>query len=154
MKRRALLLFALVLASFAASAQQLPPGRWWRRPEIVKQLQITGAQQEKLDEVFRLASSDLIDAKASAEKLAVELRSELDRKEVRRQEVQRIAAQLNAARGRLFERELMMLLDMRATMSDEQWTKVRTFFDRMQERGEGPRGPGAMRRPGAGRRRP
>ena len=134
MKRRFVFAATLLAATFIVEAQQLPPGKWWRREEVVRQLELTRTQQEKLDEVFRLAADDLIDARASIEKLQVALRGELDRPQLRRQELQRLATQLTAARGKLFERELMMLADMRGILDQEQWTQLRAHLDRMQDR--------------------
>lgn len=132
--RRLVLAVALVAATFILEAQQLPPGKWWRREEVVRQLELTRDQQEKLDEVFRRAADNLIDAKASVDKLQIALRGELDRAQLRRQELQRLAAQLTQARGKLFEHELMMLADMRGILNEEQWTRLRHHLDRMQER--------------------
>ena len=137
MTKRLFLAVALLACAALAQAQQLPPGKWWRRPEIIRELQLTADQQEKLDEVFRAAANDLIDTKADVEKLHVAIRAELDRPQLRKAELQRLATQLSAARGRLFERELMMLVDMRGVMSDQQWTRIRNFLDRMENRREG-----------------
>ena len=120
---------ALLLAATFAEAQQLPPGRWWRREEVVRQLELTRAQQEKLDQVFQSVANDLIDAKANVEKLQVALRAELDRPQVRRAELQRLAAQLTQARGKLFEHEILMLADMRGVLNEEQWTQLRSHLD-------------------------
>jgi len=140
--KRLVIAAALLAATFVAEAQQLPPGKWWRRDEVVRQLELTRDQQNKLDEVFRAAADDLIDAKASVDKLQIALRGELDRPQLRRQELQRLAGQLTQARGKLFERELMMLADMRGILDQEQWTQLRTHLDRMQERMRGDRGQG------------
>jgi hypothetical protein len=129
---------ALLACAALAQAQQLPPGKWWRRPELVQELQLTADQQERLEEVFRGAANDLIDTKADAEKLHVAIRAELERPQLRKAELQRLATQLSAARGKLFERELMMLVDMRGVLSDQQWTRIRGHLDRMQERRDGP----------------
>lgn len=134
MKRRFLFVAAILIAATIAQAQQLPPGKWWRRPEVVRQLELTRDQQEKLDEVFRGAANALIDAKADVDKLQVALRGELDRAQLRRAELQRLAALLTQARGKLFERELMMLADMRGILDEEQWTRLRGHLDRAQER--------------------
>lgn len=127
------LIAVVVLACTAiAEGQGLPPGKWWQRPEIVQELQLTREQQERLDGIFRDAANGLIDAKGEVEKLQVAIRGELDRPQVRRAELQRIAGQLSAARGKLFERELMMLVDMRGVLNEGQWTRVRRFLDRRQ----------------------
>lgn len=130
----ALLITATLVFSSIAEAQQLPPGKWWRREEVARQLELTRDQQDKLDEVFRAAANGLIDAKAEVDKLQIALRGELDRAQLRRQELQRLAGQLTQARGKLFERELMMLADMRGILNDEQWSRLRTHLDRAQER--------------------
>jgi len=143
--RRILFAVALLACAALAQAQQLPPGKWWRRPEIIRELQLTAEQQERIDEVFRAAANELIDAKADVDKLQIAIRGELDRTQLRKSELQKLAAQLSAARGRLFERELMMLVEMRGVLSGEQWTRIRNFLDRVQERRDGP--PPANRRP-------
>jgi len=124
---------ALVLAAALAHAQQLPPGKWWQRPEIIRQLQLTNDQQDQLDEVFRNAANGLIDAKGEVEKLQIALRGEIDRPQIQRANVLRIASQLGAARGRLFEREIAMLLDMRGVLTDEQWNRMRAVLDRPRD---------------------
>ena len=149
---RRFLVAAILFASAATAIAQpmaMPPGKWWQRPEIVQELQLTADQQQRLDAVFRAAANDLIDTKASIEKLQLAIRGELDRSPIRRAELQRIVGQLNASRGRLFELELMMLVDMRGVLQDEQWVKIRTHLDRMHEqRGGGDRrgGPPPRRR--------
>lgn len=132
--RRILIVAVLLVCGTVAQAQQLPPGKWWRRAELVRELQLSSEQQGRLDEIFNSAADDLIDAKAAVEKLQVAIRAELDRSQVRRPELQRIATQLSAARGKLFERELLMLVDMRGVLEEEQWQKMRARLDQMRER--------------------
>jgi Spy/CpxP family protein refolding chaperone len=132
MKRAALIL--LLLTATLAGAQQLPPGKWWQRPEVVRELSLTNEQRDRLDEIFRTAANGLIDAKADVEKLQIAMRAEIDRPQMRRAEVIRIAKQLSDARGRLFEREVTMLLDMRGVLTDEQWNKMRERLDQRRER--------------------
>ncbi|MEO8379175.1 MAG: periplasmic heavy metal sensor [Acidobacteriota bacterium] len=134
MTKRLLIAVMLLVCSAAAQAQQLPPGKWWRRAEVVRELQLSSDQQQRLDEIFNNAANELIDAKAAVEKLQVAIRAELDRGQVRRPELQRIATQLSAARGKLFERELMMLVDMRGILEEEQWDKMRARLDQIRER--------------------
>ena len=143
----ALLMAATLTLASIAEGQQMPPGKWWRREEVARQLELTRDQQDKLDEVFRGAANGLIDARADVEKLQIALRGELDRVQLRRQELQRVAGQLTQARGKLFERELMMLADMRGILNDEQWNRLRTFLDRAQERMKPERGGNQQRRP-------
>lgn len=132
MTKRWLFAALSLLLSTAALAQNLPPGKWWRKPEIVNVLSLSTEQQEKLENVWRGAASDLIDARAEVEKQNIALRAELDRPQLDRRAVQAAAARLNIARGRLFERELMMLVDMRGVLNDAQWQRMRNVLDRLE----------------------
>ena len=139
MKRVLIALAVLVCAAIAeGQGQGMPPGKWWQRPEVIQQLQLTNDQQARLDEIFRAAANELIDAKGDVEKLQIAIRGELDRTPVRKTELLRIANQLSAARGKLFERELMMLVDMRGVLNEQQWTRARQFLDRALERRQMP----------------
>jgi Spy/CpxP family protein refolding chaperone len=162
--KRIVTLTALVTLLLAgnAEAQQLPPGKWWRRPEIVQNLAITNVQQDKLDAVFRQHANNLIDQKADVEKASLALRGELDKAQLDRDAIQRAAAAVNASRAKLFSQELMMLVDMRQVLTEEQWNKMRQHLSdegRRQPRGfgqppDGGRGPMDRRPPNNGRRPP
>jgi len=132
------LVIALLLVATSVSAQQLPPGRWWRAPRIVETLGLTEEQQTRLEAIFRGAANDLIDRKAEGEKQNVALRGELDQHALNRQAIQQISGRLSEARGRLFERELMMLVDMRGVLNEDQWTRLRAELEKMKQQ-QGPR---------------
>lgn len=159
MKRFILPLLFIAGSSIALAAPPpapeggLPPGKWWRRPEIVERLQLSSEQQTRLDQAFKQHATQLVDLKAEVEKSSIELRHELDEAAPQRGEVQKRAARVSEARARLFERELMMLLDMRGVLTADQWTRARHLLDR---RGDTPRrGDGGMRQgPGPRGQRP
>jgi Heavy-metal resistance len=131
MRRRVLLAAALLLLLAASAGAQLPPGKWWRRAEIAQGLGLTEDQQSRLDAIFRTSANDLIDLRGDVEKASVALRSELDQPQLNRGNIQRVAAHLSEARGRLFERELMMLVDMRGVLTDPQWNRMRAQLERI-----------------------
>lgn len=147
--------FAILLLSTAAAiaaeglrpAAGMPPGKWWSRPEIVKQLGLTKEQRDKLDEIFRSTASTLIDLKGDVEKRTIDLRGQLDQEQLNRQAIQAAATRLNEARGKLFERELMMLVDMRGVLTPEQWNQFRDTLEDGPERMGPPRDRGPRMRP-------
>jgi hypothetical protein len=153
MKRMLMMGLAIVFAmASVAGGAELPPGKWWNNPQIAQRLQLEPAQQTRLDAIFRESANDLIDRRAEIEKLTIAVRGELDQPQLNRQNLQRLAGQLTQARGRLFERELMMLVDMRGVLSDEQWNRLRSHIDRRQaERGMQQQQPG---QPRPGQQRP
>jgi Spy/CpxP family protein refolding chaperone len=132
MSRRFALTFALLLIAGSAFAQALPPGKWWRRPEIVQSLNLSEEQQDRLERIFRDSAIDLIDLKADVDKASIALRGELDRPQLDRAAIHRVAMRLSEARGRLFDRELTMLVEMRGVLSDPQWNRMRNELDRIE----------------------
>jgi Spy/CpxP family protein refolding chaperone len=137
------LAFAILLFATSVMAAELPPGRWWRQPAIVQMLALTDDQQSRLEGIFRGAANDLIDLKGEVEKSNIALRGELDRPQLDRAAIRRVAVRLNEARSRLFERELMMLVDMRSVLNDTQWNRLRNELDRLnrpQQQQQKPRG--------------
>jgi Spy/CpxP family protein refolding chaperone len=135
MTRRVALAALLLLMTSAAFAQlNLPPGKWWRRDEIVRQLNLSEEQQDRIETVFRNSANDLIDMRAETEKQSIALRAALDQPQLDRNAIRQLAQKLNDARGRQFQRELMMLVDMREVLSDQQWNRMRNLLDRLGER--------------------
>lgn len=127
-------LIAIVLTAFAASAfAQLPPGKWWRRTEIVSTLELSAEQQDRLDTIYRASASDLIDLRGAVEKENIALRGELDQPQLNGAKIQQIAGRLSEARGHLFQRELAMLVEMRAVLNAQQWNRMRTEIDQLKE---------------------
>lgn len=131
MKRVVLTALTFALATSAFAQANLPPGKWWRRPEIVQSLNLAEEQQNKLEAIFRTASSDLIDLRGEVEKQNIALRGDLDQSQLDRATIRRDAQKLSEARARLFERELTMLVDMRAVLNDSQWSRMRNDLDKI-----------------------
>lgn len=133
MKRLLLCAAAVLTLATSVSAAPLPPGKWWRRPEFATNLQLTNDQQVHLDLIFRMAANDLIDLRAEAEKTSIAIRSELDQQQLNRENLRKLAARLSETQGKLFDKELMMLVDMRSVLNDEQWGRLRSELDRPRD---------------------
>src|SRR5947209_3046665 len=86
-------LLALLLGAWTVFAQ-LPPGKWWRRPDIIQNLGLTEEQQDRLDAIFRGAANDLIDTKAEVDKSSIALRGELDKPQLDRNAIRAIAQRM------------------------------------------------------------
>ena len=132
MNRRLIITLASLLIAASAFAQPIPQGKWWRRPELVQVLALSDEQQDRLESIFRAAAPDLIDLKAEVDKSDILLRGELDRPVLDRAAIHNIAARLMTARGRLFDRELMMLVEMRSVLNEQQWNRLRNTLDRIE----------------------
>jgi periplasmic protein CpxP/Spy len=129
--RRIVFAFTALLVALSAFGQQLPPGKWWRRPDVIQNLNLTDDQQDRLERIFRGAATDLIDLRAEVEKANIALRGELDRPQLDAAAIHRVAVRLNEARGKLFDRELSMLVEMRGVLTDPQWNRMRNMLDKL-----------------------
>ena len=138
MTRRLAIAAIALLSVSTAFAQALPPGKWWRRPEIVQRLNLTDEQQDRLETIFRASAVELIDLKADVDKASIALRGELDRPQLDRVAIHRIATHLSDARGKLFDRELTMLVEMRGVLTDPQWNRMRNELNQMERRQQQP----------------
>lgn len=132
--KRAVIAAVLFLAATAASAIDLPPGKWWRRVEVIQLLNLSEEQQNRIEAISLKAANELIDLKAEVEKANIALRLELDQPQLNREAIRRSAERVNIARGRLFDRELMMLVDMRSVLTDTQWNRMRQTLERLPAR--------------------
>ncbi|MGE5346791.1 MAG: periplasmic heavy metal sensor [Acidithiobacillales bacterium] len=121
-----LLLAAAALGAAAAAAQMpdVPPGKWWKRPAIVRSLGLTAEQQDKLDAILAKNRRSFIDLKADVEKRQLDVEGLMARKDSDPKEVSAAIDAAEEARGRLRKAVSLMVLDMRNVLTDAQWKMV------------------------------
>lgn len=132
MKKIHFIVVALLLATnlLAQGRGSIPSGRWWKRPELAQRLRLTPEQQSKLDVISHDAATQLIDLRAELEKGNLQLRVELDDPQPNRADVRKTVMRVNDVRARIFEREVMLLLDIRSVLTEDQWGKLRSALNR------------------------
>lgn len=133
-KRIALGALLMLVASAALAQLNMPPGKWWRNPDIVRVMNLSEEQQDRLENVFASSANDLIDLRGEVEKQSIALRTAIDRPQLDRDAIRQAAQKLNEAQGRKFQRELMMLVDMRGVLTDVQWNRMRNVLDRLSQK--------------------
>ena len=137
MKINTIIAAMLVLAAAVAGAQDMPPGKWWQNREMARELGLTAEQRESLDTIFIGAAPELIELRGETQKKALALRNQLDRPTLDRETIQKAAEDVSRARAQLFERELMMLVEMRGVLSEQQWNRFRNHIENRPMRGQG-----------------
>jgi Spy/CpxP family protein refolding chaperone len=132
----AALLFASVTATLAA-LPDLPEGKWWKRPRIAAEINLTREQESRIESIFSRARPTLIDRKATLEKRQGELDDALaDANADRRSVAARVEAVENA-RAELQKARVLMILDMKQVLKPEQWDRlVRMHQEFRRERRE------------------
>jgi Spy/CpxP family protein refolding chaperone len=123
-----------------------PEGMWWKNPAVVQRLTLTADQTKKMDDIFQQSRIQLIDLKANLEKQQVMLEPMLSANPL---DTAKASAQIDKvaqARADLEKSNAKMLLGIRAVLTPDQWTKLRThqFGGSGGQGGPGPQGgPGA-----------
>ena len=123
----------------------IPPGTWWKNPDLVAKISLTADQQAKMDEIFRQNRLQLVDTKASLEKEQINLEPLLNANPVDTNKALAEISKIADLRAGLEKANAKMLLGLRSVLTADQWTKLHAH----PERGTGPAGaPGGQGGPG------
>jgi protein CpxP len=104
----------------------MPPGKWWDRPEMAKNLGLSADQRKKMDDVFQQMRVKLIDLHAALDKEDAAMEplmqaAQLDDSRILPQ-IDRIAQ----ARAELEKAEARLVLGLRHVLTVEQWEMVQS----------------------------
>ena len=134
----------------------VPPGTWWKNPEVVTALSLTADQQKKLDDTFLQSRIGLIHLHASLEEEQLKLEPLLNANPPDQAKSLAQISKIADLRADLEKSNAKMLLSLRGVLTADQWTKLqaeqRSRHERpgREDRGEkhgpgprpGPQGPG------------
>ena len=115
------LALAATLSALTLSAQQgALEGKWWKRPVVARQLELTSEQTAQLEKIFARTKPRLIDLRADLEKKQFDYEEAMSSDTVDRKAVEsRIEARENA-RAALQKELALMELDMKQVLKPEQ----------------------------------
>ncbi len=141
----------LVLSGGVASAQPFSalPGKWWERPRVAAQLNLTPDQVARLNEATYPHARAMIDLKASVEKATLDLQAAADTVPFDADKTRMAFNVLLQARQRLETQRFEMLLKVRGILGPEQWRLLQTLARERREENAAENEP----TPGAGLRR-
>ena len=139
-------LLSLVLLPCLAGAQ-MPPGaphppgpdlgKWWKNSDIVRELGLSEAQINQIEQTFLEQRLKLIDLRAELEKQEARLQPLIEADQPDEAKVGAQIDQVLAARGRLEKANAMMMLAIRRVLTVEQWKKLQAIQqerERMHQR--------------------
>jgi Spy/CpxP family protein refolding chaperone len=132
-------LLGAVVAAWAASAlaqADIPDGKWWKRPRLAAEINLTPQQSREIETIFVRTRPRLIDLKADLEKkqLALQVSMEDKDKPVDRRNVEREIEAVENARSELQKTRALMILDMRQVLRPEQWERLLQMQQTARER--------------------
>ena len=135
----------------------VPPGTWWRNPNIIATLSLSADQQKKMDDIFLQNRIALIHLHASLEEEQLKLEPLLNANPPDQARSLAEISKIADLRADLEKADAKMLLSLRGVLTADQWTKLqadqrarheRPMDGRSQKRGpDGQRGPGGQNAP-------
>jgi Spy/CpxP family protein refolding chaperone len=123
--------------------RSLPPGTWWRNPEMVQKLGINSDQQKKIEDVFQQHRLKLVDLDAAVKKEEIMLEPLMSADSP--DETQTLAQidKVAQARAELEKAHARFLFSIRRVLTPDQWKKLQ---DVAHQDGGPPPGRGGPRR--------
>jgi Spy/CpxP family protein refolding chaperone len=103
----------------------MPPGTWWRSQETIAHLSLSLDQQKRIEDFFLQSRVQLIDLHASLEKEELLLEPLLNANPVDQGKAMAQISKIADTRAELEKTNAKMLLNIRAVLSVDQWTKLR-----------------------------
>jgi len=118
------LLITLLLAAVSVNAQDVPPGCWWRSPEVVKQLQVTDGEVRQLEQAFESSRVKLINLISRVEDEQLELQTVLEQNNVEDAAIKAQNRRLESARSALADERFAFYLQVRKIIGPERFQKL------------------------------
>jgi Spy/CpxP family protein refolding chaperone len=115
------------LALFAAAplfAQRPAEGKWWKRPRIAQELQLSADQTAELEKIFAHSKPKLIDLRADFEKKQFDYDQAMQSDDVDRKALEAKIEAREQARAALQKELALMELDMKQVLKPEQREKL------------------------------
>jgi Spy/CpxP family protein refolding chaperone len=127
--RRRPYLFAAMAALLAVHASALfaqgaAEGKWWKRPRIAKQLDLSADQVAQLEKIFARTKPKLIDLRADFEKKQFDYDQSMQTDDVDRKELEAKIEAREQSRTALQKELALMELDMKKVLNPEQREKL------------------------------
>ena len=131
----------------------VPPGTWWKNPDVITKLSLTAEQQKKMDDILHQNRIALIHLHASLDEEQLKLEPLLDSNPPDQVKSLAEISKIADLRADLEKANAKMLLGLRSVLTADQWTKLQE--DRHPHRtgpaeGHGPDGHGQGRGQGTG----
>lgn len=131
MLRKVILLLVVIMAFssvFVAFGQGAPPGRWWRKAQIAKVLNLSEVEKQRLDELFVKSRRKLIKLKNRVEEAQFDLENLLEEQQLDKAAIMEQFRSLEKARSQLSEERFRFLLGVREILGYERFERLKDMY--------------------------
>jgi Spy/CpxP family protein refolding chaperone len=114
-------------------AQAPADGKWWKRPRVARQLDLSSDQVAQLEKIFAQTKPKLIDLRAEFEKKQFDYDQAMQNDDVDRKELETKIEAREQARASLQKELALMELDMKKVLSPAQREKLVEMREKARE---------------------
>lgn len=123
-----LTLVTLLLLAPMAAAQTMPAGKWWKDPDIAKELQLTPGDVKQLDKLFVKSRRQMIELKNRVEKEQFEYQNLMESKTLDEAAVNRQLQKLEQARSELNEERSRFVVAVRKILGSDRFQRLQQIY--------------------------
>lgn len=109
-------------------------GRWWNNPEVIEKLKLSDDQRKAMDQILLQHRETLIDMHASLEKAELGLEPLLQDEQPNEGKILGQIDKVAQARAELEKANARFLLALRAKLTPDQWTQLKSMRGERTER--------------------
>ena len=119
-----LMLMFLLAPGFQALGQDVPPGKWWRDPQMIRSLELTPSQISQLEQAYSNSRRQLIQKKSRVETEQFELQNLFDQKALDENAVKSQHFNVEKAREDLSSERLDYIMEVRKIIGHEKYNEL------------------------------
>jgi Spy/CpxP family protein refolding chaperone len=103
------------------------PEKWWKDSNVVKQINLTDAQAQQIEQGFYDHRLRIVDLLGESEKQEIKLQQLIDADQPDEGQINSQVEQVVAARAALEKEHASMMLNVRRVLNGEQWKKLQSI---------------------------
>ena len=133
----------------------LPPGKWWKKPQVAEKLSLTKEEQGKMDTMYLEYRRQMIDLRSQMERERLEMEQLLDSETLNASACMDRFKKLQEVQNSLATERFKLLVQVRELLGLDRFQKLKEEFQHFRmERGHGKQGKQGKRSPTQGKGNP
>ena len=133
----------------------LPPGKWWKMPQVAEKLSLSKEEQEKMNIMYLEHRRQMIDLRSQVERERLEMEQLLDSETLNASACMDRFKKLQEVQNSLATERFKLLVQVRELLGLDRFQKLKEEFQHFRmERGHGKQGKQGKRSPTQGKGNP
>jgi len=113
--------------------EDLPRGKWWRMPDVAKELNIGSDEQAKLDDLYYKHRNQMIDLKSELKKEQIALEWFIEKEKLDESACMDQFQKVLSTRNKLSIERYNFLIEVRKLLGYERFLQLRPKFNQLKE---------------------